>query len=355
MTRLFLTLFILMSAANIFADDVEGSYTEEEQYAEVVEGPCSCPCGCCKKRTEQQAIRWDRAAHCFWQSPYPVLDGDAATCFGHCGLWGVWLPEEGPLFKPLMASPRQLTYSVGWRFNDQALAKNVIPVSFADNIAFIRWCNVWPWGGVLQLNLDGGLWAVFDPISESTPLLNADYYVGLPIEYAIGRWTFRLRAYHISSHVGDEFLIDQLDEKRRLNFDRKNPSAEYLDLYVSNMFTDEIRLYGGVGWVVQHDESFNTGKFYTEAGVEIKLYRYGFYDPCQNLYGTPFFAMDFLYFDTFSKHIDSTYVMGYEWGKTCGCFRKMRIFMEYHDGYNIDGQFCKTASNYFSIRLSYGY
>lgn len=333
MIRFFLVFFCFLTTSAIYGDG------------------CGCPCECCLKCTEEEAARWDHSAHCFWQGPYPCLDGDVATCFGHCGLWGIWLPEEGPLFKPLMASPRQLTYSVGWRFDDQALARNVIPISFADNAAFIRWCNVWPLGGQLQLNIDGGVWAVFDPVSEESTMLNADYYVGLPIEYAIGRWVFRLRPYHISAHVGDEFLIQHLPH----GFKRKNPSAEYIDFFVSNYFTDEIRLYGGVGWIVQHDDSFNTGKFYWECGAEIKLYRWGFFDPCQHLYGTPFFGMDFLYYDTFSKHVDSTYVLGYEWGKVCGCFRKMRVFMEYHDGFNIDGQFCKETSNYFSIRLSYGY
>jgi len=332
---LFLSVSIFLFATTLSADDDETG--------------CGCPCECCLKYNEKEMCKWKEAAHCFWEAPYPVLDGDAATCFRHCGLWGVWLPDEGPLFKPLMASPRQLTYSGGWRWNDQALTKNVIPISFADNIAFIRWCNVWPFGGQLQLNLDGGIWAVFDPVHESAPLLNADYYVGIPIEYAIGRWVFRLRPYHISSHLGDEFLINHP------GFDRKNPSAEYLDFFVSNQLTDEIRLYGGLGWVIQHDKSFDSGNTYVEAGVEIKLFRYGFFDPCQHLYGTPFFAMDFLYLNTYSKHIDSTYVLGYEWGKLAGCQRKMRVFIEYHDGYNIDGQFCKTASSYFSVRLSYGY
>lgn len=310
---------------------------------------CGCPCECCTKCSEVEAYKWESSANCYWRGPYPHMAGDCDAAFGHCGLWGVWLPEEGPLFKPLLASPRQLTYSAGWRFNDQALTKNVIPVSFADNIAFIRWCNVWPWCGQLQINLDGGVWAVFDPCHESAPLMNADYYIGLPIEYAVGNWVFRLRPYHISSHIGDEFLLNHP------NFDRRNPSAEYLDFYVSNMLTSEIRLYSGLGWVIQHDESFNTGNFYANAGVELHLYRYGFYDPCQHLYGTPFFGMDFLYYNTFSEHVDQTYVIGYEWGKTCGCYRKLRVFAEYHDGYNVDGQFCKEASNYFSIRATYGY
>jgi hypothetical protein len=322
----------------------EENYTDVDGYEDYY----TC-CGCCCKFPDWQRTKWCCAANRVYLGPYTILPGDAAYTFGHCGRWCVWLPQEGPLYRPMIASPRQLTYSVGWRFNDNALTKNVIPISYANNCAFVRWCNVWPWSGWLQINIEGGLWAVFDPCTESAPLLNADYYVGLPIEYALERWVFRLRAYHISSHVGDEFLLNHP------NFDRRNPSAEYLDFYVSHMLTDEIRLYGGLGWVIQHDESFNTGKFYAEAGYEIRLPKYGFWDPCQHLYGLPFFAADYQYWNVFKKHIDSTYVLGWEWGKTSGEMKRLRAYILYHDGYNVDGQFCAKASNFFSVNLSYGY
>lgn len=306
-------------------------------------------CGCCRKYPEEWHERWWNSAHAVWWSPYEQLCGDCAFAFSHCGLWCVWLPDEGPLFKPFIADPRQVTSSAGWRWNDNAIGKNIIPVSYGTNIAFVRCCNVWPWGGMLQINLEGGLWAVFAPLRDSAPLINADYYVGFPIEYAIDRWAFRLRVFHISSHLGDEFLIDNP------GYDRKNPSAEYLDFYVSNYLTDCIRLYGGLGWVIQHDCSFNQGRFYAEVGTEIRLYGMGFWDPCQHFYGEPFFAMDFRYFDMFKRHIDSTYALGYEWGKTDGCHRRLRLFMEYHDGNSVDGQFMDQPSNYFSIRVTYGY
>lgn len=294
------------------------------------------------------ARRYWCQAHSVYLGPYDCLDGDCSCAFG-CGYYGVWLPEDGLLFKPFVADPRQVTYSVGWRFNDQALTKNVIPVSFGDNLAMYRWCSVWPFGGQLQINIEGALWGVFDPLDESSPLLNADYYVGIPVSYAIGRWGWRIRFYHISSHIGDEFLIFHP------GFDRRNPSAEYLDSHISYYITDEIRFYGGAGWIIQHDDSFASGNWYLEAGAELRLLGLGFYNSCQNLFGHPFMGMHFHFNNHYSRHIDNTYVVGYEWGKSCGNQRRVRAFLEYHDGYSVDGQFRKHACNYLSIRISYGY
>mgnify|MGYP000517602617 CR=1 FL=1 len=287
-------------------------------------------------------------AHAVYLGPYDCLDGDCTTAFS-CGRYGVWLPEDGLLFKPFIADPRQITYSIGWRFNDQVLAKNVIAVSFGDDLPIYRWCAVQPWGGQMQIDLEGALWGVFDPLHDSSPLINADYYVGIPISYAIGRWGFRLRAYHISSHIGDEFLLEHE------GFDRRNPSAEYIDWAVSYYITDEIRFYSNLGWIVQHDDSFPAGNYYIEAGAELRFLEMGFYDQCQNLFGYPFFGMHFHFNNHYSTHIDNTYVLGYEWGKACGNQRRVRAFIEYHNGYSVEGQFRKYPSDYFSINMSYGY
>lgn len=266
-----------------------------------------------------------------------------------CGNCGIWLPEDPMLFKPLIADPREVDYSVGWRFNDKALVKDVIDVSFGDIITFYRWCDVGPWHGQLDISLEGGLWAVFDPLTESAPLMNADYYVGIPVTYAFGPWAFRIRGYHISSHIGDEFLINHP------HFKRKNPSAEYLDFYVSNYINDDIRLYGGVGVVAQMDESFPIGRFYAACGVELHLSQLGFLDVKDQVYGRPFYGMHFHFQTQHKKHLDQTYVLGYEIGKLCGLQRILRAYLEYHDGYSWEGQFFNCPTNYFSIRVSYGY
>lgn len=270
-------------------------------------------------------------------------EGCSACCYG------VWMPEDPPLFRPFMADPRQVCYSVAWRFNDNVLDQNNIPVSYGDSFALYRWLNVGPWCGQLQIELEGGLWAVFDPCCESSPLINADYYVGVPITYAFDKWQFRLRGYHISSHIGDEFLLNHP------HFDRRNPSAEYLDFFISHDLTEEIRIFGGLGWVMHQDESFHISPFYSALGFEVRLRRLGFYSAKDVLYGCPILGTYFRGSNDFKNHIDATYVLGYEFGKLCGLYRRLRMFLEYHDGYSVEGQFSEFPTNYFSVRITYGF
>lgn len=265
-----------------------------------------------------------------------------------CCRTGIWLPEDPVLFRPFVADPREIDYSAGWRFYDEAIAKNVIDVSFGDTIALYRWLDVWACGGQLQLELEGALWAVFAPLHDSSPLVNADYYVGVPITYAIGPWSFRLRGFHISSHIGDEFLIENP------RFYRRNPSAEYIDFFVSH-FKNDIRLYGGLGVVVHMDQTFPIGRVYVEAGAELHMSELGFVDVCDQVYGQPYYGMHFHYQSRHRTHIDQTYVLGYEWGKLCGLQRILRAFIEYHSGYSYEGQFFNKPTKYFSVRVSYGF
>ena len=119
------------------------------------------------------------------------------------GSWGIFMPEGPPLYRPMMADPRELTYSVGWRFNDRVIERNVIDVSFYDRFPVFRWCDLWKWRGDLQIELEGGVWAIFDPLHDSSPLVDADYYVGVPITYAFDNWAIRLRGYLTSQHTSE--------------------------------------------------------------------------------------------------------------------------------------------------------
>jgi len=281
----------------------------------------------------------DHPSHCpcEWDVPYRE--------------YGEWLPETPPLFRPFAADPRQVTYSVAWRFNDTAITKNAIPVSFGDICVLYEWNNVdFGWvSGPMQLGVEGALWAIFEPLNESSPLVDADYYVGFPLTLRDGPWSYRLRGYHISTHIGDEFLLNHP------GFDRRNPSAEFLDFSVSYEFTDEIRLYGLGGVILHQDPSFPLKRWFVQGGSEIRLYRLGFVDYCQHLYGTPIFAMNFFYRPNFHGRVDATYILGYEFGKLSGLQRRLRAFVEYHDGYSVEGQFCKLRTTYLSLRLTYGF
>lgn len=312
---------------------------------------CTCgdSCDCAQKYNTYSIGRTDPPC---WYTPCRApgqnqigLGIDAVTALA-CGKRGIWLPDDAPLYRNMMADPRQICYSAGWRFNDRVTVKNGIDVSFGDTVPFYRWLCIW--GGQLQLGLDGAVWALFDPLHDSSPLIDADYYGGLGAQYARGDWSFRLRGYHISTHIGDEFLLDHP------GFDRRNPSAEFIDFFASWDWTDQIRLYAGLGYVVAQDVEFRIPRFWTEWGTEFRVHGFGFTSWCNQLYGEPILGMHFRYRSDYKHHLDQTYIVGYEIGKLTNG-RKMRLFAEYHDGYSLEGQFCKKATHYFSIRVSYGY
>ena len=44
-----------------------------------------------------------------------------------------------------------------------------------------------------------------------------------------------------------------------------------------------------------------------------------------------------------------------EIGKTCGLCRRLRLYLEYHDGYSVEGQWSCRATNYLSVKMQYGF
>jgi hypothetical protein len=315
---------VMVLVSSVYGEWVDGNYVEGTDPRDFY-GTFDCAEGCLWCEYEDWGCPWYQ--------------------FG----WGEWMPEDPPLWRPFLADPRAAVYSAAWRFNDNALEKNTIPVSFADYFPAYRWHCVWPYGGDMEIGLEGGVWAVFDPLHESSPLMDADYYVGVPIVYACDNWAFRLRGYHISTHLGDEFLLNHP------GFDRRNPSAEYIDLFGHYYFGDLVRVYAGIGFIMHQDHSFPMKKFFSAVGFEIRAFQFGYFNERQQLYGTPYFALHARGSRDFKHHLDSTFALGYEWGKLNCLQRRLRVFLQYHDGYSIDGQFSRHASNYFAIGASYGF
>ena len=122
---------------------------------------------------------------------------------------GVWFPQTTLLYPPMIANPMATVNSAAYRWGDRVLGKDTVAVSVADYFPIYRWSNVFVLGGDLQFNIQAGVWSVFnmwvDYPGESAELMNTDYLIAFPISYAYDKWAFRLRPYHISTHLGDEY------------------------------------------------------------------------------------------------------------------------------------------------------
>ena len=268
---------------------------------------------------------------------------------------GVWFPQSTVLFQPLVADPRQPTYSVAYRAGDRVIGRSAIAVSLGDDFPIFRWRDVMRWHGDLQIGIEAAVWSVFNyqnvphKNGETCELVNADYYVGLPLTYAFDRWSFRLRGYHISSHLGDEFLINHQSYLEK----RKNPSMEAIDFFTSYQFSRHLRFYAGPGAVVHSDRSFKIKTLYVQGGAEVRLLGRKLY--YHKLYGTPFFAMHLELWEQRNWNLDSTFKLGYEWSKLQGVGRKVRVYIDYHQGYSYEGQFFNERTQYGEFGFSWGF
>jgi len=257
--------------------------------------------------------------------------------------YGIWLPQSTILFPTQIANPRQICFSLGTRFHDKISGSIASEITLGDQFPIYRWANMW--GGDLQLELEGGVFGIFNLHDHDFPLVNTDYYVGVPLTFAKGPWAFRVRAYHISSHVGDEYLL----KHRHLH--RKNKSFEAIDFSADYSFSNNLRFYGVLGSILFSDKEMPMKHAYLEYGFEARGPRTEF----TQLFGQPFLAVHLRNWQSVHFATDVTYALGYEWGKLNGIGRKIRVFCEYHQGFSPDGQFSRERTKFLSLRVAYGF
>lgn len=269
---------------------------------------------------------------------------------------GVWFPQSTVLFAPLVADPRQPINSAAMRFGDKVCGDICAAVSLGDDFPIFRWIDIMHWHGDLQIGIEAGIWSVFNysniphkPKHETCELVNTDFLVGIPLTYAFDQWSFRLRVYHISSHLGDEYLCNHRNSCKK----RKNPSMEAIDFFSSYQFSSGLRGYFGPGVVFHSDESFRIKPLYVEYGVELRILGSKF--NYHRLYGTPFFAIHLENWQQRHWDLDMTLKLGYEISKLQGVGRKMRVYIDYHHGFSYEGQFFNKRTQYGEFGFSWGF
>jgi len=133
----------------------------------------------------------------------------------------------GDLFPPLIADPKQPQFFVSFNhFKSAGVRYTMASVGFGETFGMYRFFGSREGDG-LQLNVEGALFAQFNMDTPSYDLINADYIIGIPATYQVGDHSLRLRMYHQSSHLGDEFL-QSVNPPERVNL-----SYEAIDLIYS--------------------------------------------------------------------------------------------------------------------------
>ncbi len=165
---------------------------------------------------------------------------------------GLGYPFRTPTFSPLEPGTRLSVAAVS---RDTASRWLALP-DFGDRLPF--WIRRAPddrWE--LAGSLAAGAFSRFDLQSSENEFIHAHYRVGLQLRARLDELAARLELYHVSSHLGDEFL-------RRTGRAPVSTSREGLELLVQAAPGGMV-LYGGPGWIVRSTRSM--GRPSARAGV----------------------------------------------------------------------------------------
>ena len=176
------------------------------------------------------------------------------------------LPAPGPsvaLFPSLLADPKEPQFFATYLWQRSSrLASRLGSVGFGQTFGVLG-TRGW------QLSIAAGVFSQFDLSSSSADLMNTDFLVGLPLVYRRGGTTMRLRLYHQSSHLGDEYMIHAHAQRVDLSF-------EASELLLSRELA-HWRVYGGGEYLFTHSPAdlkpgvLHAGLEYRRPGSLVRL------------------------------------------------------------------------------------
>lgn len=200
-------------------------------------------------------VRFDRSADC--------AHGDPAAGAAAAPLEIRALPEQ-PLFDPLLADPRQPRFSMSYqRYHTATQSFHAASVAFGEYFGLAE--GTLGRAGATEVGIQGAVFALFNLDAPSKDLINADYWIGLPFSYRRGNWSYLVRVFHQSSHLGDEFILGNP------GVNRVNLSYEQLEALASYEW-ERVRVYAGGGYMLHSEpqlarELAHGGIEYTKEGA----------------------------------------------------------------------------------------
>lgn len=178
---------------------------------------------------------------------------DGCSC-GACDYQWRLLPQ-GVIYRTYLAGVKESRFRSVW--NDQDRDGDNWDISLGGRATILRYGtggNVRPEG--FEVGIEGAGLTRLDP-DEEHDVAATDYRFGIPVTWGDARRQFKVAYYHLSSHVGDEFLI------KNPGFTRLNYSRDCIVLGYS-IYPDgnsvipgngNLRLYAETAYAFKYDVS----------------------------------------------------------------------------------------------------
>lgn len=243
---------------------------------------------------------------------------------------GWQLLPEGLLYRTWIAGDKESRMQL-LTLHDTVSNRQVMDSVLGGRVGLIRNGSVGgddPQG--FQIDLDGAVFARVLPDEPSTMLEGSDYRVGLTGTWREEATAWRTGYSHISSHIGDEFLL-AFPATERLNYVRDS-----LLIGVSQDLTEDLRVYGEAAWAA--GVSGGAEPLELQAGTE-------WTPPAGSRWGgAPFAAIHGHYREEQGSLVGVNTVAGWNWhGIRSG--HRLKIGANYYHGPSLQYSFVNREEN----------
>ncbi len=250
--------------------------------------------------------------------------------------WTWQMLPEGLLFPAYMAGHESRLAS---HWTHETGKGGLWDIALGAHVGMLRYGNsdpTWPEGW--QLDVEGAafprltLWSVRDVTA-------VDFRFGLPLTFRQGPLETKFGYYHLSSHLGDEYMVTHA------TLDRLNYSRDVLIAGLAVRPHRDFRLYAEAGWA-----------FYTDGGSEPWEFQFGVeYSPVVqwSVLGTPFFAVNTRIREEVDFGGNVTVQTGLQWRDRRG--RLFRYGLHYFNGKSDQYQFFTEHEEQIGFGLWYDF
>ncbi len=270
-------------------------------------------------------------------TPQQVFSNSPAQCNNCCG-WQV-LPQ-GLMYKSYIAGEKEPRMQF-IQLHDTRSNQRVWDAVLGGRVGLLRHgtCgSVNPQG--FQLDIEGAVFARVLPDQPSAMLVGSDYRAGLLGTHRDNGTAVKYGYYHISSHIGDEFLV------ANPTFNRINYVRDSLIAGVTQDLKYSTQVYGEIAYALG-----------VEGGAKPLEFQFGTqYLPVakSSLRGAPYVAANYHIREDFGFEGGFSTVAGWGW-QGLQTRHRLRIGMQYYNGPSLQYQFLNRVENLYGGGIWYDY
>lgn len=252
--------------------------------------------------------------------------------------WEAEFAPENDLYRTYLAAPRQCKSGSKVQFplrnagdgNSNVKIENVL----GGHRPLVGWTDGQHPDVEMQLQVEAAVFSRFD-ITEAWDMDAADYRFGFPFLYRTGDVILKVHPYHITSHLGDEYIS-------RVGSDRKSYHLDELAIGVSFPAAASWRVYAEIGYGVYTGRETDPGR--AQIGAEYMLASIS-----QRI--VPFLAIDLQTRNEIDWNWNATAMIGLMMipKKGLGTGHGLRGTLEYYRGNDSQAEFKEDREHYLAI------